>query len=351
MNAKGYEEFLGNVDDMAAYWVMRLSSPDCTPEDRYACEAWKREDPAHVEAFEKMQRGNAFGDRLLTEPLIRERIEQVHEEVRASFWRRPSTQYGAIAAGIALIFVVAVAVFASRSLSPNRETLVAAKEAYETAIGERSTIGLTDGSTVTLNTNSRIVVDYTESEREIRLVRGQGFFEVAKDVNRPFVVVAGKKRVVALGTAFDVRLDGNSAVHVTLVEGLVDVSAVDAAPSRTSTPESETSTSVQLKPGERLFATARGVSEVTQTDVDEQTSWRTGRVIFRNRPLEDVIEELNRYSVQQLVLDKDDRVQNLLVSGIFHTGRASNFVDALETMHPLEAQRTGRNELTLVWHE
>ena len=62
---------------------------------------------------------------------------------------------------------------------------------YETAVGERSTFTLSDGSIVTLNTNSELTVHYSDTRREARLARGEANFEVAKNRAKPFVVRAG----------------------------------------------------------------------------------------------------------------------------------------------------------------
>jgi len=232
----------------------------------------------------------------------------------------------------------------------SEHAILASGEQYETAIGERSTITLPDGSLVTLNTNSRIEVDFTGATRAVRLVRGQGYFEVEKDIGRPFIVTAGDKRIVALGTAFDVRFDNKDLVEVTLVHGLVDVDDV-ANETANGADLGPDAAKIRLEPGERLVAKANASPAVEKTDTVEETSWTTGKLIFRDRPLNAVVEEMNRYSVQKLVLADDERLADMRVNGAFNAGRATSFVSALEAMHPLTATRTGRNELTLVWQE
>src|SRR6202011_1589324 len=93
---------------------------------------------------------------------------------------------------------------------------------FQTAIGERAAVGLPDGSSIDLNTNSRVWVDYTERRRVIRLERGEAFFKVAHDTQRPFWVHAGDSWVRAVGTAFNVYLRPTGPV-VTVSEGTVNV--------------------------------------------------------------------------------------------------------------------------------
>ena len=291
-----------SIEDQAAFWLVRLGALDCTPEDRFAFEAWKQQDPAHERMFSRLQRGNALVDRHMTDS----RIVAMLEEARA-----------------------------------------------ERHAGERSVITLADGSIVSSNTNSLVEVSFSASERLVKLLRGQAYFEVAEDVYRPFVVQAGDQRVVALGTAFDVRFDREDRVEITLVEGRVEVNDVSRA--RGTFPRKGGQAPVDpiaLTPGHRLIARAASASEVVVTDTVEETSWRSGQLLFRERPLASAVEEINRYSLQKLVLADDPRVRALAVSGVFNSGgRASSFVNALQELHPLHAQRTGRDEITLVWRE
>src|SRR5207244_12734060 len=77
-----------------------------------------------------------------------------------------------------------------------------------TGIGERATASLEDGSTVVLNTNSVLEINYSKLRRDVKLIAGQVLFKVAHDTARPFIVAAANHEVVAVGTEFEVRLDG-----------------------------------------------------------------------------------------------------------------------------------------------
>ena len=340
---------MDEIEETASYWLVKLTTPDCTSQDRVAFEQWKREDPHHMEAYERLQRGNSVVDQYLNDPDILLMVEGALERTRPPFWRRPTARFASIAASIAAAIAIAVTstLFVGNQ-TPGGPELIA----YETAIGERSTVALPDGSIVTLNTDSRIVVDFSASERNVDLIRGQSYFEVAQDETRPFVVDAGDKRVTALGTAFDVRYRNETAVEVTLVKGLVEVDRFEGSAAADRQPTAlEPVYTIRLEPGQRLVASTANAPEVVTPLIANEIAWRDGRLIFQDRPLAEVVLEMNRYSTQKLALDDDPRVQELRVNGVFNTGRASTFVAALETMHPLEASRTGRNQLTLVWRE
>lgn len=356
MNEQRDQEFSSDIDEVASYWVVRLAASDCTPRDRYTFDCWRREDPAHEAAYQKIKQGNAYLNRFKDEQAFRQRIERARSRTRPSLWRRPHAQrMAALAACVVAAVVIGFNVEWRGTDQRATVATVSAPEYYETRVGERSTVTLSDGSIVTINTDSRIDVLYTLAKREIRLVKGQGFFEVAKDLTRPFTVIAGDKRIVAFGTAFDVRFDAENEIQVTLIEGRVKVEDIVLEANENDTQAIGLPASVgaiELNPGERLIARVNLVSEVIRTDGVEETSWRQGQLIFRQRALAEVVAEMNRYSNQQLVLDDDRRVYALEVSGIFNNGGPpSAFVDALEAMHPLKAERSANNELVLVWHE
>lgn len=356
-----------SIGDQAAFWLVRLGALDCTPEDRFAFEAWKQQNPAHERMFLRLQRGNALVDRHMTDARIVAMLEEARAERHAGERSLAAAlrTTGGLAALAASIVVAAVAAFvAVPSLWPpsDIEAFTQSKieaftpsdvEVFETSVGERSVITLADGSIVSINTNSLVEVSFSASERLVKLLRGQAYFEVAEDVYRPFVVQAGDQRVVALGTAFDVRFDRKDRVEITLVEGRVEVNDVSRA--RGTFPRKggqAPADPIALTPGHRLIARAASAPEVVVTDTVEETSWRSGQLLFRERPLASAVEEINRYSLQKLVLADDPRVRALAVSGVFNSGgRASSFVNALQELHPLYAQRTGRDEITLVWRE
>ena len=115
--------------------------------------------------------------------------------------------------------------------------------AYRTAIGEQKTVVLTDGTTIQLNTDSRIEVVYTKDSRTIQLRRGEVHVSAAYDPHRVLEVHAAHRLVRALGTAFDVRVEGQ-AVEVMVTKGLVEV--VDDKNARESYPEMRASPSTMI---------------------------------------------------------------------------------------------------------
>lgn len=335
-----------SVKDAAAYWANRLSSPDCGPADRKAFTAWRNADPQHADAYEKTQKALRIIDRHMGHPELEAMAGEVLAETEPPSAKERVGGWGRWASAAAAAMVLMTAGVVGFSVFGNDPAAVQVAEYYETAIGERSTVTLSDGSTVALNTNSRIEVNFQAERRDIALVRGQALFEVAKDATRPFVVEAGNQRITAIGTAFDVRLDEDDEVKVVLVEGLIAVDelvAIDGAPEPVVNEEKR----IEMTAGEALVASVNVERIAEPADIEQATSWREGRLLFRSTPIVEAIDEINRYSVEQLRLTDDPRWADVTVNGVFNAGRSESFVLALETMHGLNAQRTARNEITL----
>jgi transmembrane sensor len=215
-----------------------------------------------------------------------------------------------------------------------------------TEIGERSIVVLPDGSKVTLNTASAVRADYSGRERRVTLVRGEAFFDVAKDPTRPFVVSARSRQVVAVGTAFDVRLQDRQ-LRVTLVDGRVRVvePSADAA-SASAGPELKRHPEVTLEAGTALIARDDGADLTERLDADRATSWRTGRLVFDGDRLADVVAEMNRYSHEKLVI-ADASLENRKVSGVFEPANDWAFAKALEAYGIARATRQSATTIVL----
>jgi transmembrane sensor len=216
---------------------------------------------------------------------------------------------------------------------------------YSTPIGGLASVPLRDGSNVTLNTTTQIRVRFTADERRIRLDRGEAFFTVAKEPRRPFVVEVGEERIVAVGTQFSVRREGEN-VRVEVTEGQVRVEThgplVPRSPARTETIDgaarpdpSTTSIPAQGRPPGAVFLTPGGIAQVngegvlvqerSEKDMEDDLSWRQGYLTFHDASLAEVIAQLNRYNTHKLRID-DERLAAVRITGSFRTRNYEAFV-------------------------
>jgi transmembrane sensor len=227
----------------------------------------------------------------------------------------------------AATLLLAVGISAYVALAPNGER-------YATPIGGLASVPLADGSKVTLNTDSQIRIALTDTERRVELGHGEAFFEVSKDAARPFVVRAGSKRVIAVGTKFSVRREGND-IEVVVTEGKVRVE--DLAVRHSS--RADGSADVFLLPGSIARADEAGVlvQRKTLTEAEEQLSWRTGVLMFRDQNLGEAAAEFNRYNARKIVI-RDPVVAALKIEGNFRATNVDAFVRLLESGFPVRAE-------------
>jgi transmembrane sensor len=212
---------------------------------------------------------------------------------------------------------------------------------FVTQVGERSSITLADGTTVVLNTSSRMQVAFDKQVRRVRLLAGQAWFEVAKGQPRSFVVEAGGERVTAHGTAFDVRIEEHDRVQVTLVEGRVSVETLGGAAEQGGSVARE-----DLFPGDRLTVAAAVPASRSRVDLVKATSWREGQIIFDDDTLAAAVAEVNRYSAKRIVL-ADPRLATLRMSGVFLAGHTDSFLETIVGNFPIKVTADGEGRLLL----
>jgi transmembrane sensor len=365
---------LSSVREEAAQWHARLLRDRASGDTRVAFEAWLSASSERRAAYDAVQRTWGELECVSETPAIL----ALRHEAALRLTRRTSTiriRLWAVAAVIAMLAIgPAVFIRFMPPMLPDRLTVwvrdwLQGGSYYRTGTGERLVTSLKDGSQVTLDTRSELEVDFSPTERLVRLKRGQAFFDVAKDKRHPFVVEVRNRRFVAVGTSFDVRLDGKQ-IRVTMVEGTVRVepareqprsasgirrtNAAGASGSSGAIPErSEGGTLAATMPratlitaGQQLMVDERNEERVRAADADRATSWRRGQVIFEGVRLGDAVAELNRYSDIQIEL-ADLELANIQISGSFTTGRSDVFVEALTTYFPIAIAESDDREVVL----
>lgn len=295
------------LSDEAIDWLVRLSSGRASPTDREAFLAWRGQSAEHEAAAaeaEAILRGVA-GTRQA------DRLRHGSQPVPFRAPPSPVSRRFLFAGGAAAAASAAVAVVGLNALGP----LSSLYADHATGIGERRRIALDDGSTVTLNTATALSVDYSGQQRRVVLHDGEALFEVAKDPNRPFVVVAGNGEVRAVGTAFVVRRK-DKCEHVTVTEGIVEVTVGRAAP-------------VRLEVGQRLGFGNGDQQNIRTVDVDALTAWQRGKLIFNRRPLQGVVAEMQRYHRGRIVV-ANEKLKTLQVTGVFDLADLDHLLRSVE---------------------
>lgn len=197
---------------------------------------------------------------------------------------------------------------------------------FETQPGQRRTVQLADGSSVTLNSGTRLTVAMADDRRSLVLERGEALFDVAKDPARPFSVAAGDRLVTVVGTAFNVRHLDRSVV-VTVARGLVDVARQDGGDK------------IRLTPGQQIAAhQGQPHGPVAAVDAQAVTAWIDGRLSFDNAPLAQVLVELSRH--YPVPMRADAGAADLRFSGVLRLDRDQAAVLAtLQGLMPIVVAR------------
>ncbi|MDZ7855897.1 sigma-70 family RNA polymerase sigma factor [Sphaerotilus sp.] len=168
-----------------------------------------------------------------------------------------------------------------------REWVPQWQTAFATSAGRIGRLPLPDGSELTLDADSAVNVRLLAGRREVQLLRGGAFFDVARDTARPFIVLAGPARVTVLGTRFSVEM-GPRGVDVAVESGRVAVQGLAQGPA----PQQP----LELRAGEAARVGAGGTLEAAPARAAESVApWRTGWLAFDNLPLGEAAARLNRY--------------------------------------------------------
>ncbi len=312
---------LPNSDDTereASAWFARMNADDVTADDRTRFEAWLRTQSCNAKAYTEVSA--TWQELVKSGPLVRAvYFGQVMNAALAPPASRRRWAAAAVAAGIGAIVLGAV-----WNLYKQKE-----ETRFQTAIGEQVAVALPDGSSFDLNTDSRIWVDYSQRRRVIRLERGEAYFKVAHDTQRPFWVRAGDYWVRAVGTAFNVYLTP-TGVEVTVSEGTVSVVKATANESPPSDP-AITGSAAAVTAGEQadVHGRAEVIHELNSAQLTRLLAWRKSSLYFQDQPLGDVVNELMRYTTLKIEFD-DDALRQVPVGGTFQTSPEG--AEALLTM-------------------
>jgi transmembrane sensor len=334
----------------AAEWHGRMNDVELDESTRAAFELWFRADPRHAAAYEALTNMWSSMRAARADPrILALRREALAASVRLDQTRERRGRFSTIAWRAAIVLLVVGAASFALLSSDYREPIEAGGRKAEgglfaTSIGERSTITLSDGSTVVLDAQSRIEVAYSHGQRHVRLLHGRAWFQVAKDPSWPFLVDAAGERVTALGTAFDVRLRSTGeSVEVTLAEGKVTVAPIRGPLVRLIMGPPPTSV---LSPGDSLVVSNAHSLLRRGTNVARIGSWRQGQLVFDDNTLASAVEEMNRYSNTPIVLG-DSAVGSLRVSGVFNAGHSRSFIETVTGHYPIIASERADGSVVL----
>jgi transmembrane sensor len=324
---------LSALERAAANWLVACDH-GLSPAKRAEFEAWLAASPKHAEMFAEMDAAWRQLGGLRDAPAIVEELSATHPPAaRRSAW--PWLASLGFAAAAVIGFFLAPRAHRSVSVASSPYAISAATE-----LGATRTLALPDGSTVQLNTDTAVAVRFTRDERRIELTRGEAYFHVAKDAQRPFLVTASRVVVRAVGTQFDVHVKPTEVV-VLVTEGKVRLS--DATHGGPVLPGNGAEPPI-LAAGERVVVPTQAAqvagfpSKFAPDEEAQALAWKSGRLDFVNAPLETIVEEFNRYNRHKLTLG-DAALATRRFGGTFSTNDYDAFVRVLENEFGIVAER------------
>jgi transmembrane sensor len=324
----------------ASNWFVGFSEGDVDAAGREQFNLWLRTSPEHVRAYLQI---SAFWEdaalldksrKLNDEALIAQALpeDNIFPLVPSRQW--PARARAGVISRRFFLAASVIVVLSVAALLAHWETQRSPD--YATDVGEQRSIALADGSTIELNSRSRLEIRYSDRERAVELIEGQALFQVAKDPKRPFVVRSGESSVQAIGTQFDVYRKRTGTV-VTVLEGRVAVTSSHSP--RVSEGEVEATAPVSLSAGEQIMLTPRAAPRPTQANVAAATAWTQRQLIFESTPLADIAEEFNRYNARRIVI-AGAGLDRFHVSGVFSSTDPERFVEFLRQRFGVQVSGT-----------
>jgi transmembrane sensor len=332
----------------ASAWLIDFEEGKTDLADRKEFDAWLRRSPEHVRAYLEIsavwedggalkKQANAGLEALIARAIAEQTIHRLDPSGASNVGagelpRRMSRRFSlALAATVLLSLGLGISAW----YATYRHSI------YTTGTGEQRSLMLEDGSSIELDSRSRLKVRYSKTERSVELLEGQAFFSVAKNPSRPFIVTTGDTHVRAVGTQFDVYLKKSGTV-VTVIEGKVAVNDAQPDPPEVGGPFTTTAhrASQVLSAGEQLTVTSVGVAAPKPVNLTTTMAWTERKLVFDSTPLLEVVEEFNRYNRQQLVI-REAELSNTHVTGVFSSTDSSTMIEFLRKRFGVTMSRSG----------
>lgn len=322
---------------IAVEWLVQLRGGDLSEAQTHAFADWLSESIEHANAFAKAER--YFNEMVTAEKLLRPagkaltRQEHTSSAGVVELSRRTIKPWISIPLALAAAWLVAVGLV----LPSQANLLDNLFSDYHTQTGETRAIELADGSRLLLNTNTAVSVDYGISHRLVTLHHGQVNCTVATDASRPFEVKADNLVVRALGTVFEVYRKTAADITVTVQEHAVAARIQNASTENNA----DEPNSVNIQSGQQL--TYQGDSKLNQpstVNLAQAGAWQHHHLSIKDRPLSELVEELNRYRLGRIYL-AGNTLKNLRVTGVFPLDNPDDVLTSARKVLGLQERRLG----------
>ncbi len=304
-------------EQIAAAWLAR-EDRGLSVQEQAAMQSWLIESALNRVAYLRLKAVWENADRLAA-LRVPGRDSVAAQAPRVSYWKL-------LAATILLLGLGSAGMLYLRGQQPSMQI-------YATQVGDTQHVRLADGSSIVLNTNSRVRTEVTSTSRMVTLDSGEVYFDIVHDETRPFVVYAGNRRITDLGTRFSVYRNGDD-VRVIVQEGRVRVDVVGDA--QTGAPVVVTGGHAIITHGAEMLLVAKPSQDIT-----DDLSWREGKLVFNQQSLAEVAKQFNRYNRQRILVEGTAR--KIRIGGSFKADNVAGFAALLHQGFGLTVNKRGND--------
>jgi len=356
------------TSDEAEVWFKKLHAGPVTPETQASFDAWLAKSPAHQAEFELFGAIWEGFDKLKENPnalmLINTSLAKKPTFAKRKWFHKFKLAlpvYRSLAAATAAVLIVAGIWWTQRDITT--------KKTYQTITGMQKIAYLPDGSKIQLDTKTVLTAAFSEQVRQIELIEGRATFSVVRDAKRPFIVHAGHVSARALGTVFNVYRKETGQVSVAVTEGSVQVikkkmPATAGSDQKLATMEQENmlavnNSNIQSEPRyevqiQEVLVSGQAVTidedtpdyKITSVDIKQIGSWGDGKLYFRNKPLEEIIVEINRYLDHKIIID-DEQLKDHQLNLNFFVRHRKEFLETLKLTLPITSRTTSEGDVII----
>ncbi|MBL4601160.1 MAG: FecR domain-containing protein [Emcibacteraceae bacterium] len=300
----------GKTEQQAREWLIRLYSDDITAEEQCDFKSWltmSSANPLAYQATEKIWRG--LGE--LQESNI---LQPIEKHIRS--------RYLDILKPVAIAACLVLVLFTSLFFQNNNPVL----GNFSTTSGQIKDVVLADGSVISLAANSKITTSYSSDKREINLLSGQAYFDITKNTERPMTVTIADTVVHVTGTEFNINKNPQE-IRISVTEGTVIIGD--------KSPQKPTGSFVKLSMNDQLVTDLNGhILKKTNFDINEVISWRTGRLVYIDEKLINVIAEVNRYREIPIKI-MNAELNDIKISASFNAYKSNQMLEGLALSYPV----------------
>jgi transmembrane sensor len=321
----------------AARFLSKAYSGEMSDKEEAEFYQWLAQSEANQQEYKAMLAIWSSVDQLRDEPdMVAEIIHKTSSRPWRSVQSKLKLWQGVVTLAVVILTVVLLSALpGSVTWAPNEKNI------YETSVGEISTVALEDGSEVTLNTDSRLIVNFKQGERRVILQQGEAYFTITKNKERPFFVEVGDQEIKVIGTKFNV-LKSLDLLTVSVTEGLVSVTTKETLENKVA--KAANSLEENRKERKTHYLSGGSVGEYSKyaefstaqegDAVEHRHSWRQRKLKFDNQSLKEVVLQLNRYRTKKVIITSA-QLENLKISGVFHLKNGDAILSNITAVLPV----------------